>query len=63
MSNGDDHEIRNMPDSDVMDLVEDFQEMVVGRGPILTLLYGELGNNDVLHLARVHISSIQVEGS
>jgi hypothetical protein len=59
MANGDDHEVREMPDQDAFDLVSDFQH---DDDPVITLLYGELGNHDVLHLARAHISSIQIEG-
>ena len=59
MISGAEHEVRQMPAPDAMDLVEDFQ---AGEGPVLSLLYGELGNNDMLHLARRNIEAILVEG-
>jgi hypothetical protein len=59
MTNGDDFEVREMPTEDALALVYDFQH---SEDPILTILYGELGENDVLHLSRTAVSSILVEG-
>lgn len=59
MNNQDQHEIRDMPIEDAAALVEDFQ---TGDGPVITLFMGEMGNHDVVHLARAGISSIWIEG-
>ena len=60
MTNGDEHVVREMPTEDALDLVEDFQK---DDSPVITLLFGELGINDTIHLARAHVVSIIVEGS
>jgi hypothetical protein len=55
---GAEHEVRVMPAEDTMALVENYQS---GTEPVISLIYGELGNNDMLHLSRLAIESILIE--
>lgn len=55
MSNGDEQVIEDLPDVDVMSLVEEFSE-----GDAVVLAF-QLDGSDIIHLARRHIVSILAE--
>ena len=55
MSNGDEQFIEDMPDADVMALVDEFGN---GTSAVLTFT---LDGSDILHVARQHIVSIFAE--